>query len=440
MNDLKINQKYLSVLSSRLFNNYILEEFPDFCAFIQLWLEQSESLYIDAEGKRRYGFWRVLTQLDSFIDIDRIPNPALKMMIDTFASNFSEHISYIPYFIQEPEEVDLTLGEPLINFVGRMVLNTKEGKFIYPDYDEEGRQKIDFTSGELLWKTMFVSKDGIYQRTKTEWVLIVKEYSFNPNNVLRQYDEHGKLILNYENIRNFLRWSREFHKSKGNANSFYALFKMFGGQLEMFKNSEDILTCSGPINVDIEEKRLGYLDIRFNEELEEEDILSIKAVYGLVEVEGEDGDAPEGEPNYSFSLSKEKDPFILGKILKEENLVQKYRPYWKKESVSNLRFPVISGRNPYTHRFDHLHGIDPCVQETKDIQREWWYTHFAYTIVTDLDPNVFKDIVLQILHPAGFHMSWIQRDLDYFNLKAELKYGEPLKVVETYPPDNTLNF
>jgi len=435
---LKISKKYLSVLTSRFFTNEELEEYPNFTKFIQLWLEQSESMYIDSTGKRRYGFWRVLSQLDSFVDIERVPDLSLKMMIDVFAQEFSDNISFIPYFVRMPEHVDLLLGEPLGSIQGSKYIATKTGRMRFPHLDSDGIQQIDSVTHELKWKYQNIIENGLYIKEFNSWKLYKSDFVFDPNQMdeIYQYDEHHNLLLNYDNIRNFLRWSREFHKSKGSVNSFYALFRMFRGNLQIYRNADDIICASAPVDINVTDTRQGILFIRFKSDISSEERESIVAINNLHE-ESNYPAAPIDVPNYKYTLPIGINPTLLGQTLYEQGFIENYRAVWSKDNSPVWRYTVASGRNPHTNRFDHLHGIDPNPMyiDESQINHDWWYTYYAYTLVTDLKEDVYKDIVCQIVHPAGMHITWDQKPKTFF--QPIVSESNALNVMTTYPLNNS---
>jgi hypothetical protein len=116
------NQKYLSVLIDRFFSRYQLEEYPDFVEFVKQWMEYSEETYVDDNGNTKISFWRTLSNLENFIDIERVPNELLLTFLDHYAENFKYHIENIPFFVEWE-----------INDVGQRTrrLDEKYGKIIY---------------------------------------------------------------------------------------------------------------------------------------------------------------------------------------------------------------------------------------------------------------------------------------------------------------------
>lgn len=248
-------KKYLSTLVERFFSNYQLEEEPDFVEFVKLWMKHAEESYIDDNGYERYSFWKTLSNLEDFVDIDEVPNSLLLQFMNHYAENFYNIVENVPYFV--------------------------------------------------------------------EWEI---DHFGNRHRVL---DEYGNIIYKYNNIRNFLKTSRVFFSSKGSYYSILYLFKLFGGKLDIVPLDRDLVRSS------------------------------------------------------------------------DKNT-------------------VLSAINPKTKRLAHLHGIDPdpYVEKLNRLEsgdkaiREWWYTHYAYRLHTDLDEEVYKPIVLEILHPAGMKCVWKTFDMD----------------------------
>lgn len=159
MNNSITNKKYLSALVERFFNNYLYEEYPLFVEFIQEWFKYAESSYVDENGETKFGFWKTLSNLQYFIDIENVPNEVLKYFMMEYANNFKDIYENIPYFVEF--ETD-------------------------------------------------------------SW-----------GNMRKVLDSYGNPIYKYDNIRLFLKTSKKFFQSKGNYNSFYYLFKLFGGVLKI---------------------------------------------------------------------------------------------------------------------------------------------------------------------------------------------------------------
>lgn len=100
MSEKIIKNKYLSILIDRFFNDYQKYEYKDYVQFVKEFLEYSESSFIDKDGTVKYGFWKTLSQLDTFIDVDYVPNELLMAFMNHYANNFSQYITHIPYFTQ----------------------------------------------------------------------------------------------------------------------------------------------------------------------------------------------------------------------------------------------------------------------------------------------------------------------------------------------------
>jgi len=94
------NKKYLSVLVDRFFNKYQREEFPQFVDFVKEWFKFSEESYLDENGDVKMNFWKVLSNLDNFIDVNEVPNELLLIFMQQYVSNFSNVIENIPYFVE----------------------------------------------------------------------------------------------------------------------------------------------------------------------------------------------------------------------------------------------------------------------------------------------------------------------------------------------------
>jgi len=95
-----VNKKYLSVLVDRFFSRYQHEESPNFVEFVRLWFKYAEESYVDESGNTRFSFWKTLSNLENFIDIDEVPNELLKYMMEHYASNFSNILEDIPFFVE----------------------------------------------------------------------------------------------------------------------------------------------------------------------------------------------------------------------------------------------------------------------------------------------------------------------------------------------------
>ena len=424
---MEINQKYLSILTDRLFSNYMWDEYPEFCKAIQVWLRHAESMYIDSNNEYKVGFWKLLSQLPNFIDIDKIPDFALTFMIQTFAESFSDHLGNIKFFLLLPQEVDLTEGEPLDATNGSKYINITTGKFYYDKIDPKTKDFVFNDNNEKVQEKLDVKANHLYEKVDFIWKDRGEVSDFDPNFVekMRQYDDKNKIMLNESNIRSFLKWSRSFYKSKGSVSSFYMLFRMFGGNVEIIDNSDDIIRVSDWKNIGVHHENYGLLDIRWKESMTPEQIENMEDLYEL-ELKGHIEIPENNEPNFKYSLNVGINPFELAKKLEYQNFVDKIRPYWSEDASYTHQLTVISGINPHTKRYNHIHGI--CQENIVD--KDWWYTFFSYTLRTHLREELYKDIVLQILHPSGFHMTWEEVPIEYFKIPVP---EDALEVVDTYP-------
>jgi len=94
------NKKYLSILTDRFFSRYQHEEQPLFVDFVKEWLKYAEESYIDETGNVKFSFWKTMSNLNNFIDIDTVPNELLRVFIEQYANNFDNVIENIPFFVE----------------------------------------------------------------------------------------------------------------------------------------------------------------------------------------------------------------------------------------------------------------------------------------------------------------------------------------------------
>jgi len=95
-----VNKKYLSIMVDRFFSRYQHEEQPQFVNFVKQWFKYAEESYIDEDGSTKFSFWRTLSNIEDFIDIDKVPNELLKYFMEHYANNFSNIIENIPFFVE----------------------------------------------------------------------------------------------------------------------------------------------------------------------------------------------------------------------------------------------------------------------------------------------------------------------------------------------------
>jgi hypothetical protein len=100
-----VDKKYLSILVDRFFSRYQHEEQSNYVEFAKLWLKHAEESYIDENGITRFSFWKTLSNLDNFIDIDKVPNEVLRLLLEQYADNFKNVIENIPFFVEYETDV-----------------------------------------------------------------------------------------------------------------------------------------------------------------------------------------------------------------------------------------------------------------------------------------------------------------------------------------------
>lgn len=95
-----INKKYLSILTERFFNQYQHENQKPFVDFVVQWFKYAEESYVDDNGDTKFAFWKVMSNLENFINIDNIPNELLRVFLTHYANNFDSCIENIPFFVE----------------------------------------------------------------------------------------------------------------------------------------------------------------------------------------------------------------------------------------------------------------------------------------------------------------------------------------------------
>lgn len=95
-----VNKKYLSILVDKFFSRYQHEEQPEFVKFVQQWFKYAEETYTDEHGNIKFGFWKAISNLENFIDIDMVPNELLRVFVEHYADNFNKVFEQIPFFVE----------------------------------------------------------------------------------------------------------------------------------------------------------------------------------------------------------------------------------------------------------------------------------------------------------------------------------------------------
>ena len=114
------NKKYLSILSDRFFSRYQHEEQPEFVEFVTQWFKYAEESYIDENGHTKFAFWKTLSNLENFIDVDTVPNELLRAFVEHYANNFNNVFEQIPFFVEwetTPEGEYRKVRDPYGNIV-----------------------------------------------------------------------------------------------------------------------------------------------------------------------------------------------------------------------------------------------------------------------------------------------------------------------------------